>query len=385
MSNVISLPAQAVFDTPRSIAGMNFDLTNINGTLHFSTEQAMQLLGINEPRAFRHHEAAVEAEELSSGGTPFPHCFTVYEIPVFYPPRADGTGGGGTKPTHFHHPKKCFKIAPRTRSTPHKALTMEWLFNLGNEVIQHGFAIDQHAAQNDPLVIPKLIASTPALNFTPLRQRAANKSHEINWVFDHCVDAHYSDGSINKAALSHFRRCVYNTTYLAVLGMTALQVRYTRANPNAIDFGLLNFRNHLPGINCIKTSLNYFYDDELLQNNGFMDLGFAAILGYIRVNGPLTRMQALSMYYHKLATLSEFIKTPEVPWWECPVTAVDTIINIPPTTVLRAGLQLMLLTYLELLPKWKTLSAEEIDRLRTAQTFITDAAIENIDDNGDPI
>ena len=72
MSNTISLPQQAVFDVPRSIAGHTLLLTNINGQLHLSTEQAMQLVGLTDGKTFRHHLEAALVDVTSRGGMPSP-------------------------------------------------------------------------------------------------------------------------------------------------------------------------------------------------------------------------------------------------------------------------------------------------------------------------
>lgn len=371
----VTLPAQ--FNVVRWIAGMQVNATDINGRLCVTADQMAGLLGVTQQNLSYHLNKVYGG--LSTGElTQMGYVSAIYQCQISHP--------SGSKHTKFYDLEILLLIAERMENTPRK----EAILAEGRAIVvayhSNGFVVNHPIAAVDPYVIPRMIASTPAHHFTPLRQRVAAKSHDINWVFAHCLDAYNPDGSISHAMQSYFRRCIYNTTYLAVLGMTALQVRYTRANPNDIDFGLVNFRNAgLPGVKCIKTALNYMHDDELLQSNGFMDLGFADILGYKRKTGPVHVTQALQLYYKRVSTLSEFIPTPDMPWYECPETAIDNLVNVPDTIAIRAELRAYLEQYRRLLPQWQTLSASELDELRRARQAIVAESVSVIDDNGNTL
>ena len=161
MSNVIQLPSQPVFDTPRSIAGKELMLTRINSTLRLSAEQSMNVLDVNERRTFRRHFDAVKNLSNLGGGRPFlpQDWLVIYSLPVTcHRDSVQWGGGGGTQMINFYHPEMLFHISMRTRNTPSKAAVVKWLINLGDEVIQQDFALDQHAVQNDPNVINQLQA-----------------------------------------------------------------------------------------------------------------------------------------------------------------------------------------------------------------------------------
>lgn len=165
MINVIQLPAQDVFTTPREIAGRSILLTSIDGQLYPSGQQAMDLLEITLPFNFRHHLDAVTAEECSRGAMVLPPCYlTVFELPVYTPPASATSGGGGTQLVRFYHPWLILEIASRTRNSPHKTMLMRWLLHVGNEVIQRGYYVDQTAYQHDPAVVANLQQEIARLN-----------------------------------------------------------------------------------------------------------------------------------------------------------------------------------------------------------------------------
>ena len=155
MIQVIKLPQQPVFDVPRSIAGMEFMLTSIGGKLYLSKKQAMQALELTDSKTFNRHAQAISTPNLGGGMPSHPRDWLVYEIPVLYNTGTAGEwgGNGSTQLTKFYSPHNVFEIGLRTRNTPHKSMLMNWLVNIGNELVQQGFVIDQHAAVNDQNVV----------------------------------------------------------------------------------------------------------------------------------------------------------------------------------------------------------------------------------------
>jgi hypothetical protein len=138
---------------PRSVAGKELMLTRINGTLYLSTEQCCGLMEIS-PQNWANRMAA-------KGGSfqmnPLP-WHVIYCIPVQFAAVHAVGGGGGTQLIQFHHPHKVLEEATSIRNAEKRNALVHWLINLGNEVIQQGFAIDQHALANDPNVVEKLRA-----------------------------------------------------------------------------------------------------------------------------------------------------------------------------------------------------------------------------------
>lgn len=300
------------------------------------------------------------------------YLFEVYSIPI-----------GNTKPTHFYHPKLVIEEAMTIRDASRRNPLVHWLIETGNQVIQQGFAIDTHALKHDPTVLPNIMATTQAHHFSPARQAIAGKSHLFDWVYSHLLDGRLTDGTLNVPAWTHFRKCVYNTTHLGSVGMTALQIRYTRANPNVIDFGLINFRGEkYPNKIDRRTAANLLHDYELLGETGLIDLGLAGIMQHLHTVAPLTVSEALRLYNWQVSTHSNFLPNPPKNWIECLETPIDNIVNLPNKSVLRAQIQADLRTYESLWVNRSTLSDADLAELeRTKQSLVMEN-LTQIDVNG---
>jgi hypothetical protein len=358
---------------------MNFDLTNIQGTLSFSTEQAMQLLGINHAPAFRHHEAAVEAEELSTGETAFPPCYTTYEIPVFYPSAPGSNRDGVTNITHFHHPKKLFKMAARTRNTPHKALTMEWLFNLGNEVIQQGFAIDQHALQNDPNVAVRLDSRRNAHNWSQARHDMADQNYALNRLIRRCSDVYDVSGQhLLNAIVSYCQVCMHNTAHVSIHGMTSKQLVYTRIQPRHPFLGQINFTGEFCPMPVDYTNgCNYLTPNELRARTAVIEAALQRIHMHIDQYGAIPYKQMMKMF--TMYCVSPYIPYVSWNWTDYPDTAIHTVVNLPDKAGMKKYILEAINTWIELYPNRETLSHLEAGRLYQAEQTLVDVCAGNID------
>lgn len=151
----ITLPAQPVFNIPRSFFDKVMPGTLINGEVHFSSEQCCDLMEIT-PQNWSNRMTARAAAEESIGTVQVYQWSTTYVIPVFYPSEPESNRTGVTKATHFHHPRKLLEEAMSIRDQARRNTLVHWLIDVGNEVIQQGFVVDQYAAQHDPNVAYQL-------------------------------------------------------------------------------------------------------------------------------------------------------------------------------------------------------------------------------------
>jgi len=310
---------------------------------------------------------------------PLPPCYTTYEIPVFYPSAPDSNRAGLTSLTHFHHPKKCFKIAPRTRSTPHKALTMEWLFNLGNEVIQHGFAIDQHALQNDPDVLPRFEATSKAFNFSPFRQEFAGIHGLLNWIFYRLSNILTPAGHINSAIRSRFMRSAYNSLYVSATGMSARGIKKTRPNPVSRTFGQNNYRGkYAPWNSELAVKANFLYDDELIICTGSARKATGNIMRHIRLHGGVDWREALQLFSAGCHSLKTLNYGPDHRQW--PLSLPDTLTpeGVDDFSEKRAN-------YVRNFPERHTKPMHEQIQMRRDESEIAWSALTGIDENGTPL
>ena len=151
----ITLPVQPVFDVPRSFFDKVVPGTLINGQVHFSTEQCCDLMEVSQQN-WSNRMAARAAAENSMGTVQVYPWSTTYLIPVFYPSQPGSNRTGITSVTQFHHPRKLLEEAMSIRDQVKRNTLVHWLIDVGNSVIQQGFAVDQYAAVNDPNVAYQL-------------------------------------------------------------------------------------------------------------------------------------------------------------------------------------------------------------------------------------
>jgi hypothetical protein len=104
----ITLPAQPVFNVPRSFFDKVVSGTLINGEVHFSTEQCCDLMEITPMNWSQRMAARAAAENNLSCVERNPALYTTYIIPVQYP--------SGAKYVQFHHPRKLLEEATSIRN-----------------------------------------------------------------------------------------------------------------------------------------------------------------------------------------------------------------------------------------------------------------------------
>ena len=275
MSNVIQLPAQSVFDTPRDVAGKELMLTNISGTLHLSTDQCCSLMEIS-PSNWANRMAVRDAAENSTTSFELKWWSTVYEIPVFYTSQPGSNRAGVTNMTQFHHPRKVLEEAASIRNAEKRNLLVNWLIDIGNEVIQHGFAIDQHALTHDPRVAHQLQLQ-PA--WKDWREGMAMLSCALIYdVNNTCVDLWLPDGSFDRAKANRTCRNIHGNLYMAQFGKPAKMLFFERADSNLLSGGTISHLNPgFPGLNELQNIHNYQYESEIQIRFG----NLSRILGHI--------------------------------------------------------------------------------------------------------
>ena len=140
MADIVQLPQQPVFNVPRSFLDKVYNCTLINGQVYFSTEQSCDLLEITvdnwHQRMGRRNAAGSDLTYLEVRSA----FNTTYSIPVFYQSQPGSSRAGVTNITQFHHPRKVLEEATSIRNAEKRNRLVNWLIDIGNEVIQQGFA-----------------------------------------------------------------------------------------------------------------------------------------------------------------------------------------------------------------------------------------------------
>jgi hypothetical protein len=166
---------------------------------------------------------------------------------------------------------------------------MEWLFNLGNEVIQHGFVIDQHALTHDPLVVPQLqLQLQPAWEDWRFRMAYLNSTLIAN-VNTSCVDLWLPDGSFDRAKANRTIRQIHGNLYMAQFGKPASMIIHERKDALLLSAGVVSHQNPgYPATHELLNAHNYQHKDEIQARYATTHAILAYVDGMIRTGHIIT-------------------------------------------------------------------------------------------------
>jgi hypothetical protein len=374
----ITLPAQPVFNVPRSFFDKVVLGTLINGEVYFSTEQCCELMEISY-KNWSNRMVARTSSEVSRGPVQMDPLYDTYQIPVFTQSTSDTGRGGGTQLINFHHPKKLIEEAMTIRDAEKRKALVHWLINLGNEMIQQGFVIDQHALQNDPDVLPRFEATSKAFNFSPFRQEFAGIHGLLNWIFYRLSNILTPAGHINSAIRSRFMRSAYNSLYVSATGMSARGIKKTRPNPVSRTFGQNNYRGkYAPWDSELTVKANFLYDDELIICTGSARKATGNIMRHIRLHGGVDWREALQLFSAGCHSLKTLNYGPDHRQW--PLSLPDTLTpeGVDDFSEKRAN-------YVRNFPERHTKPMHEQIQMRCDESEIAWSALTGIDENGTPL
>lgn len=373
MSNVVQLPAQPVYDTPRSIAGKELMLTNINGVLHLSTDQCCSLMEIT-PQNWSQRMAARNAAENSTTCAQRNPWSTVYEIPVFYTSQPRSNRAGVTNMTQFHHPRKVLEEAASIRNVEKRNLLVNWLIDIGNEVIQHGFAIDQHAFTNDPNVRVRLEHRMHAHNFSLERHLMADQNLDILPLIARCSDSHDGHGNLLNSVVCYCQTKMHNTAHVSIHGMTSGELVFTRIQATHHFLGQNNFTGEFCPIPAdYRNGCNYLTTHELRARTALLHMALNRIHIHIDQYGSIPHKQMLKMF--TMYCVSPYIPYISWDWQDYPETAISKLINLPNKSFLKQHVLEAIRTWEELYPNRKTLDHYQQGLLIAAEYVLSDTCI----------
>jgi len=274
----------AVYNEPRDFAGQVVLFTSINGGLYLTLQQQVELLGIAEQTIRQHiNNARKEFESSVKKGGAFsppplmaaiPQELLVYEVPVTFNSVAAIGGGGGQQVLKFYNHDLIIRIAERMSNSDRKQAILSWMRGIVSQYVSQGYVIDDHAVINSPTVLPNLFGRIDAFNFSPERHAMAVMNNRIDVVFHQCSGIYNDDGTVNYYVHNYFRRCAHNTAHVSAVGLTALQLRATRADPNSLDFGQHNYRGKVaPRTGELTNACNFLTNYELTTRGAVLTLG----------------------------------------------------------------------------------------------------------------
>jgi len=284
----ITLPAQPVFNVPRSFFDKVVLGTLINGEVYFSTEQCCELMEISY-KNWSNRMVARTSSEVSRGPVQMDPLYDTYQIPVFTQSTSDTGRGGGTQLINFHHPKKLIEEAMTIRDAEKRKALVHWLINLGNEMIQHGFVIDQHALTHDPLVVPQLqLQLQPAWEDWRFRMAYLNSTLIAN-VNTSCVDLWLPDGSFDRAKANRTIRQIHGNLYMAQFGKPASMIIHERKDALLLSAGVVSHQNPgYPATHELLNAHNYQHKDEIQARYATTHAILAYVDGMIRTGHIIT-------------------------------------------------------------------------------------------------
>lgn len=384
MSNIRSQFTQritltSIYDTPRMFANVPVAFTSINQRLYLTMEQICGLIGLTS-KPVRFHMETVFVEDIqlfNGGGIPCPHHYlTHYEAPVLYSRTNSGVGGGGgTKLTKFYDLELVIRIVERTQNTERKAEILGWMRNVIVEFVQHGFVVDPYAVQADPNVLHALTERVDAYNFSQERLDMVEENKHLVWMFYRCTGIHLTDETVNPAVFSYFMRCCHNTAHIATHGMTALQIRAARGNPNQLDFGQHNYRGKVaPRTDELANACNFLTNNELFTRTSIIRVAVGRIMMYMDTHGPIPFKQALKMF--TMHCVSQYIPYVSWDWRDYADTALDNIVSMGGSGTLRAEIRRAIHVYLENFPNRHTLTQDQTVVYQQAVQELVNASLE---------
>ena len=293
----------------------------------------MQALELTDSKTFNYHAQAASDSNIGGGMASLHPSWTVYEIPVLYNTDAYGNGGG-MKPTKFYSPHNVFEIGLRTRNTPHKSMLMNWLVNIGNELVQQGFVIDQYAFKNDPNVVVHLNSRSYAHNYTQARHDMADQNKSFLPIIAKCTDSFGPTGLLN-SVVSYCTQRMHNTAHVSVHGMTAKQLVYARINSQDPFLGQQTFAGQFcPVPSEYSNACNYLSEAELNARTYTIYNALARIQMYLNGYNKLGHREMLTMF--TMHCLSPHIEFRGWNHHEYPETAIHTVLNFPKRNELKA-------------------------------------------------
>lgn len=131
-----TLPPQLMYHVPRNIAGQGVMLTPINRVLCLSKGQMMVLLGIVDFNMFDYYLSQLDKADDN------------YIIPTPY----DGGDYVGVQNSYFYSTHDLIQVAFKMAELGVHTRVLDWTFSIGGTVVTDGFAIDDFAMEEDPLV-----------------------------------------------------------------------------------------------------------------------------------------------------------------------------------------------------------------------------------------
>lgn len=294
----ITLPQQPVFNIPRDFVNQLIDFTDINGSLYLALDQICTISGLTLKTVREHITALQGMSTNSTGGAPPPPCYlSVYSIPVFYPGQPGSNREGVTNLTSFYHTDLFLAVVSRMANSQRKFDIQAWTHSIVSTYIQQGFAVDKHALQNDPLVLPRFEAVTKAHNFSKERQEFAEVWHLLLWLLRHCTGTLMADGKVSPMIVNEFMRSAYNSLYVSATGCSGKWMRDVRANQIIITFGQTNYRGkYSPRKQELGTHANFLHDFELAICNGSAKKAAGFIMYHIHTYGSIAWNEALQLF-----------------------------------------------------------------------------------------
>ena len=310
-------------NTTRIIASHEHSFTDTGTGLYLTQEQACNLLGVSEKTYRDHLEAEYadfETSQSSMGGTiPPPSYLTVLSTLML-------TDTRGQQTIKLYNLELVVRIATRTRNTPEKQAIVNEMIAVYSQYQHQGFMINRPVIINEQAAQTNLYTAISTFNFSPERYGMVEINKTLDLLFSVCSGNRAPDGKFNRADYEYFKRCCHNTAHVASTGMTALQIRWTRSNPNHFTFGQQNFRGkYAPRNDELNNACNFLTDDELRARTANIDRAVSFIRMYIQANGPLNYHHALQMFTMYCAG-TPFLPYRTDNWQDYPETAIDNLI-----------------------------------------------------------
>lgn len=369
-----------LYDEPREFAGQVVSFTSIKNGLYLTVQQQQELLGLS-PQTIRQHINNIyrefEAGQLGGALAPPPQELIIYEVPMTYK-RAGATwgGGGGTQNIKLHHHDLIIRVVERMANSDRKQTILNWMRGIVSQYVSQGYVIDDHAVINSPTVLPNLFGKIDAFNFSPERHAMAAMNNRIDVVFHQCSGIYNADGTVNYYAHNYFRRCAHNTAHVSAVGLTALQLRAVRADPNSLDFGQYNYRGKAaPRTGELTNACNFLTNYELTTRAGVVDVMTSRVMSFLTTHPASHYKDVLKMF--TMYSVSPYVQYRSWDYNDYPETALDTILNMPDKSMLRTSVKDAIAIYLTNFPNRHSLPPMAVNQLTGAMQVLVDASIEH--------
>ena len=363
--------------TDRGIIEFNF--TDVNGSLYLTQEQLETLFNVSN-KTLRDHINNILGSYLEympstqgGGENPPPLSYTILQIPVTYDPVHAVGGGGGVQNVLFYHHDFIVELATRMRGQAAQVIKHS-INNIYHEYNKNGFVLNEQLLNTNPIHLNNL--KQTVFNYSLERWNMLEMNKSILSLLGLCHDIYGYDAADNDARIRYFLRCCHNTAHISTVGMTALQIRSFRADPNVVNFGQHNYRGkYTPHKSELNNACNFLTNDELLIRISVVN----EAVGRIRVklgNNKASYRDILKMF--TMYCVSEYV--PFISWnyEDHPETALDRLLQDNDKGLLRGRIKQAIDNYIKNYPSRHVLTKQLAQDLIHDRQLLVDAAIEDV-------